>query len=350
MVKWTIGGGEVDRFRSPAWPRSPLRRRVPIGPALFEFGSRTYVMGVLNVTPDSFSDGGLYFDVEKACRRAWQMVEEGVDIIDVGAASASFRARPVSPEEEIERLRPVLERLAAELPVPLSVDTHRASVARVALEAGAHIINDISGLRADPELPDVIAEFGAAVVIMHMLGTPAQPERNPRYTDVIAEVRADLLAGAERAERAGIPPEKIIVDPGIGVAKGTEHNLEILQRLPELASLDFPLLVGASRTSVIGNILELPVNDRLEGTLAVTAVGAAMGVDVVRVHDVRANVRVARMADAMVRGVPVPEDGWPFDAISGDMLRPLRPVGGPAGAAGNGEPGTKGACGEGGAP
>src|SRR5690606_19110533 len=155
---------------------------------------------------------------EAAVRRALQMVEEGADIIDVGAASASFYAKPVTPEEEIRRLAPVLERLVAELPVPVSVDTHRAEVARVALEAGVHIINDISGLRADPGLAPVIAEYGAAVVAMHMLGTPAQPERQPRYTNVLEEVRADLLAAAERAVQAGIPPEKIIIDPGIGVA------------------------------------------------------------------------------------------------------------------------------------
>lgn len=325
------GGAQVDGVEVWAWPR-PARtvRRVDIGPRTFEFGTRTYVMGVLNVTPDSFSDGGLYFDPGAACDRAWQMVEEGVDVVDVGAASAGYRAKPVTPEEEVQRLAPVLRRLARELPVPISVDTHRSYVARVALDEGVHIINDISGLRGDPQLAPVIAQYGAAVVIMHMLGVPERPNRDPRYDgDVIAAVRADLLRGVETALEAGIRPDHIIVDPGIGVTKRTAHNLEILQRLPELTmTLDYPVLIGTSRTSVIGNVLELPVHERLEGVLATTAVGAAMGVDMVRVHDVRENVRVARMADAMVRGIAEPEDGWAFDAITGEARRPLRPVGG----------------------
>lgn len=314
--------------RPVAGPAPAAAKPVTIGPKTFEFGSRTYIMGVLNVTPDSFSDGGLYFDPGRAVERAHQMVAEGVDIIDVGAASAGFKARPVSPEEEIRRLRPVLERLCRELPVPVSVDTHRRSVAQVALDAGVSMINDISGLRGDPQLAATIASYGAAVVVMHMKGTPAAPERNPVYYDPVAEALEDLLRGIRRAMEAGIPREKIVVDPGIGVTKRTEHNLMLLQNLPALRVLGQPVLLGASRTSAIGNILELPVDRRLEGTLATTAVAAAMGVDVVRVHDVAANARVARMADAMVRGWAEPPDGWAFDAISGEALRPLRPVGG----------------------
>ena len=303
---------------------------VQFGPRTFRWGSRTYIMGVLNVTPDSFSDGGLYLNPERALARAREMIEQGADIIDIGGESASLKASRPSVEEEVARLLPVVTTLAAEGRVTLSVDTYKSAVAAAMLEAGAHLINDVTALRADPELAGVIAHHGAGVVLMHMQGTPRQPVREPRYARVIDDLLAYFSESIERAVRAGIDEQRILLDPGIGVSKRTRHNLEILQNLEAIRALGFPVLLGHSRTSVIGNILELPIHERLEGTLAVTAVAVTKGVDVVRVHDVRANVRVVRMADALVRGVTEPPDGWPFDAVTGEQRRPLRPVGGRA--------------------
>lgn len=299
-----------------------------LGHHRFQWGQRTYIMGILNVTPDSFSDGGRYLDPARALTRASEMIAEGADIIDVGAERASAAASKPELEQELSRLLPVVSELAAGDRVAVSVDTYKSRVAEAVLSAGAHIINDISGLHADPDLPHVIAQYNAAVVIMHMQGHPRQPVREPRYDDVVADILQYLTIGIERAVKAGIPESNIIIDPGIGVGKRTRHNLEILRRLSEFKQLGFPLLLGHSRTSVIGNILEAPVDDRFEGTLAVTAVAVTRGVDIVRVHDIKANVRVARMADALVRPVVEPEDGWPFDAVTGQRRRPLRPVGG----------------------
>ncbi|HEY8449262.1 MAG TPA: dihydropteroate synthase, partial [Bacillota bacterium] len=289
---------------------------------------RTYVMGVLNVTPDSFSDGGLYLAPERALARAQRMIAEGADIIDIGAESASIAASKPALAEEIARLEPVVGALAAKGQVALSIDTYKSRVAEAMLAAGAHLINDISGLHADPELADVVAAYGAGIVLMHMQGTPRNVAREPRYDNVVDDILAYLSTGIERALAAGIARERIVLDPGIGVGKRTRHNLEILRNLQAFRRLGFPLLLGHSRTSVIGNVLELPVGERLEGTLAVTAVAITKGVDLVRVHDVRANVRVARMADALVRGIEEPADGWPFDAVNGTQRRSLRPVGG----------------------
>lgn len=300
------------------------------GPAALAWGTRTYVMGVLNITPDSFSDGGRYLDPGRAVERAWQMVAEGADLLDLGAESASIAAGKPDLDQELRRLVPVVSRLARELPVPLSIDTYKSAVARACLEAGAAIINDITGLHEDPDLPDVIARHGAGVVVMHLQGAARQVSREPAYGDAVEEVADYLAEGARRARTAGIPPGRIILDPGIGVGKRTAHNLALLQGLPALRGLGYPVLLGASRTSVIGNVLEAPIGARLEGTLATTAVAAAMGVDMVRVHDVAANVRAARMADAMVRGIAPPAGGWPFDAVTGHQRRPLQPVGGPS--------------------
>lgn len=299
-----------------------------LGPHHFHWGSQTYIMGILNVTPDSFTDGGRYLDPERAIERARTMVAEGAHIIDIGAESASIAASKPELAEELKRLLPVVNRLSQDQTATLSVDTYKSQVADAVLAAGAHIINDISGLHADPELADVIAQHGAGVVIMHMQGHPRQVSRDPQYNDVVADVMAYLSRGIEKALRAGIGEDRIIIDPGIGVGKRTQHNLEILRRLKEFHQLGFPILLGHSHTSVIGNILELPVHQRLEGTLAVTAVSITHGVDIVRVHDVKANARVARMADALTRPMSVPEDGWAFDAVTGEQRRPLRPVGG----------------------
>ncbi|GFN22420.1 dihydropteroate synthase [Thermanaeromonas sp. C210] len=268
----------------------------------FTFGQRTYVMGILNVTPDSFSDGGLYFDLEKAVARAREMAAAGADIIDIGGESTRPGADPLPLDEELRRVIPVVDRLSRELSVPLSVDTYKAEVARAALEHGATIINDISGLRADPEMARVVADFGCPVVVMHIKGTPKNMQDNPTYEDVIGEVKDYLRQGVEMAVEAGLAREKVIVDPGIGFGKNLEHNLEILRRLEEFKDLGQPLLVGTSRKTFIGRILDLEPRERVWGTAATVALSIARGADIVRVHDVREMKQVVRMTDAIVRG------------------------------------------------
>lgn len=268
----------------------------------FVFGQRTYIMGILNVTPDSFSDGGLYFDWEKAVAKAHEMVAAGADIIDIGGESTRPGADPLPLEEELRRVIPVVDRLVREVKVPLSVDTYKAEVARQALEHGATMINDISGLRADPDMARVVARFDCPVVVMHIKGTPKNMQDNPTYEDVIAEVKEYLRQGIELAVAAGLSREKVIVDPGIGFGKNLEHNLKILQCLEEFKTLGQPLLVGTSRKSFIGKILDLPVNERLWGTAATVALSIAKGADIVRVHDVREMKQVVKVTDAIVRG------------------------------------------------
>ena len=276
---------------------------------LFAWGTRTFVMGIINCTPDSFAGDGLGDDVEAAVQRGLQMVEEGADILDVGAESTRPGFKPVPAEVELARVVPVIERLAPELQrrrraVPLSVDTTKGVVARAALEAGATIVNDVNGLRADAEIVRAVAEAGAVVVAMHN-------QRNRPHHDVVGDIRDGLLAAIATAEAAGIPRERLLVDPGFGFGWRPEQNLEMLRRLGELRSLGRPILIGTSRKSAIGHVLDLPVHERLEGTAATVALSIANGADIVRVHDVRAMVRVARMTDAVVRGWPRAEEGAP---------------------------------------
>ncbi|MEW6662217.1 MAG: dihydropteroate synthase [Bacillota bacterium] len=267
----------------------------------FGFGRKTYVMGILNITADSFFDGGLYHTLDRAVARAKEMVAEGADIIDIGGESTRPFADPVPMEEEIARIIPVLERLVEEVNVPISVDTYKSEVARLALERKATIINDISGLRADPRMAEVVAEFGCPVVVMHIKGTPKNMQENPTYEDVVGEVMEYLHGSIDIALRAGVQKEKVIIDPGIGFGKTTDHNLEILHRLGEFKALGQPILTGTSRKSFIGKVLALPLAERLEGTAATVAMSIANGADLVRVHDVRAMKRVAQMTDAIVR-------------------------------------------------
>jgi dihydropteroate synthase len=257
---------------------------------------RPHIMGVLNVTPDSFSDGGQFDAVERAVPRAHQMAEVGADIIDVGGESTRPGARSVPLKEELRRVIPVVERLCDELSVPISIDTQKAEVARQALKAGAHMVNDISALRSDPGMARLAAKQGAALVLMHMKGTPRNMQRHPHYDDVVGEIFEFLSRRAERAIDAGVAQDRLVVDPGIGFGKRVEDNLIILNRLEEFRSLGFPLLLGVSRKSFIGQILDLPVDDRLEGTAAAVALAVARGADILRVHDVREMTRVARMA------------------------------------------------------
>ena len=261
----------------------------------FRWGSRTYVMGVVNVTPDSFSGDGLAGRTEEAVEQAVAFEAEGADIIDVGAESTRPGHAPVSVEEELSRLLPVLEGIVRGVSIPVSVDTYKPEVARRAAECGASMINDVWGPRVGEGMASVAAETGLPLVLMHN-------QDGTEYVDMMQEVAASLRRAADAAEAAGVRREGIILDPGIGFGKTAEHNLEILGRLGELKSMGYPLLVGTSRKSTIGFVLDLPVEERLEGTAATVALAIAGGADIVRVHDVREMARVARMSDAIVRG------------------------------------------------
>lgn len=272
------------------------------GTRTLDLSNRTAVMGILNVTPDSFSDGGAYPSVEAAVARALAMAEEGADIIDIGGestrpSSVYGGSTAVSAEEEMRRVLPVIERLAAVSDVLISIDTSKSAVADAALRAGAHIVNDISGLTFDPAIADVTAAHQAALVVMHIQGTPETMQIAPTYADVVEEVKASLAASAAKARGAGV--RTIIIDPGIGFGKTTGHNLELIRRLPEFRSLGFPVLIGTSRKGFIGQILGLPVEERLEGTAASVAVSIMNGASIVRVHDVKEMKRVVRITDAI---------------------------------------------------
>jgi dihydropteroate synthase len=267
---------------------------------------RPLVMGILNVTPDSFSDGGRFDAPERALARAAAMVEEGADLLDVGGESTRPGAAPVSPADEMARVLPVLRLLREHLPVPVSVDTRRAEVARAALAEGAEVVNDVSAL-ADPGMGEAVAEAEAGIVLMHMRGTPQTMQLDPRYGDVAAEVGGELAAALERARAAGIADERIVLDPGIGFAKTAEHNLELLARLGELLHLGRPLLLGPSRKSFIGGILGgAPPEARDAGTAAACVVGLLAGARVFRVHDVRVVRQALDVAEAVRRAAPVP--------------------------------------------
>jgi len=261
----------------------------------FRWGERTYIMGVLNLTPDSFSGDGLGGDIEAAVVRARRMVEEGADILDIGGESTRPESSPVAADEELRRVMPVIERLAGELSVPLSIDTYRSEVARRAVKAGVRMINDVWGLRRDPELVQVAAEAGVPLVIV-------ANQREKTYGEIVPEVIDSLREGMTLAQDAGVAWQNIIIDPGIGFGKTLDGNLELMRRLGELRVLGRPVLLGTSRKSMIGLVLDLPPNQRLEGTAATVALGIANGADMVRVHDVMPMVRVSRMTDAIVRG------------------------------------------------
>ncbi len=291
----------------------PVRRVLRCRGRELALGERTLVMGIVNVTPDSFSGDGLGGDTEAAITQGIRMVEDGADILDIGGESTRPGSEPVSEADELRRVLPVIEGLAERVNVPISIDTYKSTVARAALEAGAAIVNDISGLHHDPEIAKIAAEAGAAVVIMHIQGTPRDMQKEPRYADVIGDISAYLDEGIATAREAGLQPDQIVVDPGIGFGKTLEHNLEILRRLREFRSLGCPVLVGASRKSMIGKILDLPADQRVEGTAATVALAIAAGADIVRVHDVKEMVRVARVADAILRvhhAAPESEYHW----------------------------------------
>ena len=265
------------------------------------WGTRTFVMGIVNTTPDSFSGDGLEYNVEAAVEQGLRFQAEGADIIDVGGESTRPGSTPVDADEEIRRVVPVVRGLADKLDIPVSVDTYKSEVARAALDAGASIINDVWGLKHDPALASLAAREGVPVVLMHnQVGTD--------YSDLVPDVVASLRSSLSAALEAGVPIENVILDPGMGFGKTAEHNLEILRRLGELTELGRPLLVGMSRKRTIGYVLDLPVDDRVEGTAATVALSIANGADIVRVHDVKVMARVARMTDAVVRGWEMPPE------------------------------------------
>jgi dihydropteroate synthase len=260
---------------------------------------RVAVMGVLNVTPDSFSDGGLWLDPQRAIAHGLEMAEQGATIIDVGGESTRPGSEPVSQKEELERVLPVIEALASGIDVPVSIDTRKPEVARRAVEAGATIVNDTTGEPFDPAMDDVVLETGAAVIVMHSRGTPATMRSLTDYADVVSHVTQWLVGRARELEAKGVPGNSIVLDPGFGFAKSPEQNLELLNHLDELIEGGFPVLAGTSRKSFIGAVLDLPEDQRVEGTAATVAWSVAKGVHIVRVHDVPEMVRVVRMSEAI---------------------------------------------------
>jgi dihydropteroate synthase len=277
--------------------RPRFNLRFPGGTAL-ELGSVTRVMGVLNVTPDSFSDGGRFLDPDSAIRAAEALVEQGADIVDVGGESTRPGAESVDPDTESKRILGVIESIKRRCRVAVSVDTRHAAVARRALEAGADMINDVSGF-GDPAMLPLLAQVDVPIVVMHTRGTPRTMQRETDYVDVIGSIVEFLQDARRQAATAGVSDDRIIVDPGIGFGKSTSGNLEVLERLAELGSVGRPVLVGASRKNFVGEVLRLPVEDRLEGSLAVAAFASAQGAHIIRAHDVAATWRAVRMIDAI---------------------------------------------------
>jgi dihydropteroate synthase len=266
-----------------------------------DLDKRTHVMGVLNVTPDSFSDGGFFYSRESAVARGRQMAKEGADIIDVGGESTKPFSGGISSDEEIERVVPVIRELAASLDVPISIDTTKAEVAEAALEAGASVINDISALRFDPNLGRVAAAAGVPVILMHMQGTPGTMQKAPHYENLLGEIKAFLQDAVKRAVSAGISEDLLILDPGIGFGKTFDHNLSIINRFNELKILDKPLLAGPSRKAFIGHILDAQPSERVIGSVAAAVACVLKGARIVRMHDVAEAVDAVRVIDSVMR-------------------------------------------------
>jgi dihydropteroate synthase len=285
---------ETLKNLSKAHYRLPCRQRT------FTLGKKTLLMGVLNVTPDSFSDGGLFLEREKAVARGLKMVEEGADLIDVGGESTRPGSKPLPLEEELRRILPVIESLARKTDVPISIDTYKSPVAKEAIRAGAALINDISGLHFDPDLAGVAAKEKVPLILMHIRGTPETMQTDIHYDSLLSEILQSLKESIQKAERAGVDPDQVIIDPGIGFGKTSEHNLLILKHLSEFRVLGKPLLLGTSRKSFIGKILDAEdVSERLEGTLASIAIGVLNGAHIVRCHDVREAKKAIAVADAI---------------------------------------------------
>ncbi len=262
---------------------------------MFNFGEKTYIMGILNVTPDSFSDGGEYNNVELAIKHSKEMIKQGADIIDIGGESTRPGSAIVDEKEEITRVVPIVKKLVNAIKVPISVDTYKSSVASEVLKLGVPMINDIWGLQKDELMAEVVSKYDAYIVIMHNQdGTEYQE-------DIMLSIKKFLNKSIEIAKKAGIKDDKIILDPGIGFGKTPDQNIHIMKRIDELKELGYPILLGTSRKSMIGKILDLPAKERVEGTIATTVMGIIQGVDIVRVHDIKENIRAAKVTDAIYR-------------------------------------------------
>ncbi len=283
-------------------PYAGLRRhfRIEARDRVLNLGSSTLIMGVLNVTPDSFSDHGAFFETSRAVERAWRIAEEGADILDLGGESTRPESQGVSAAEELRRVLPVLEALSGKYPLPISIDTSKYEVGRAALERGVVIVNDITALRKDPRLGEAAAAGGAGIVLMHMRGEPATMQTLPPSPDILAEIEDWAGKAVARAEELGIARDKIILDPGIGFGKTAQQNLRIIFNLDRLAAAGFPVLIGSSRKAFIGRILGDPGRDRIWGSAAAVAVSVLSGAHIVRVHDVAAMRDAARVADAIL--------------------------------------------------
>ncbi|MFX3624181.1 MAG: dihydropteroate synthase [Ectobacillus sp.] len=270
-----------------------IKYNVKCGPYELNITEKTAIMGILNVTPDSFSDGGRYDELEAAVLRAEQMVAQGADIIDIGGESTRPGFRKVPEQEELQRVIPIIRAISEKVHAPISIDTYKAEVAKQALEAGAHIINDIWGAKADPKMAEVAAYYEVPIVLMHN-------RENKNYRNLMADIIADLYESVKIAKAAGVRDENIILDPGIGFAKTPEQNLQVMNHLEQLTVFGYPLLLGTSRKSFIGYVLDLPINERMEGTGATVCLGIQKGCDIIRVHDVLEMARMAKMMDAML--------------------------------------------------
>lgn len=269
------------------------QHQIECGSYSLNYQEKTLIMGILNITPDSFSDGGVYIDIEHALMRAKEMIQSGADIIDIGGESTRPGAKAVTLEEELERVIPVIKNLSREIDVPISIDTYKAEVAKQAIEAGASIINDVWGAKADPEMANVAADYQVPIILMH--------NRHDReYEQLIPDMIVDLMESVTLVKTAGVKDENIILDPGIGFAKTMDHNLEVMRNLDAFVQLGYPVLLGTSRKSFIGHILDLPPVDRIEGTGATVCLGIQKGCQIVRVHDVLEISRMAKMMDAML--------------------------------------------------
>jgi dihydropteroate synthase len=276
---------------------------------VFEFGKKTYIMGILNVTPDSFSDGGKFFSIYDAVNQALRMQNEGADIIDIGGESTRPGAKEVTVEEERSRVIPVLEKLIRKIKIPISIDTYKSEIAKEALKLGAKMVNDVTALRGDTNLARVVAHYNVPICLMHMKGEPRNMQENPSYKDVVKEISIFLKERADYAVSYGVKKDKIIIDPGLGfgkrTGKGIEDNCEILNRLSEFKELGFPIMIGPSRKTFIGNVCgkdtQLPVTERLEGSLAAACTAVLNGADIVRVHDVKETRRCINLIDCIIR-------------------------------------------------
>ena len=286
-----------ESFCRCLWRRPLLRFEA--GSSVYELGRQTRLMGILNVTPDSFSDGGCYLDPSAAEKKALLMQEEGADFLDIGGESSRPGARAVSPREEMRRILPVLKRLSKKIKIPISIDTAKYEVALAALEHGARIVNDITALSGDRRMGKLIGRYEASVILMHMKGKPGTMQKRPAYRDVLTEVKRSLKNAVQKALDSGIPKERVVVDPGFGFGKSVEHNLELLNRLNELREFKLPVLVGLSRKSFLGHLLGVPTGERLTGSLAAASVAIERGAHILRVHDVGAHRQLALLVDRM---------------------------------------------------